>query len=76
MLNAHHFDLILKDSHDECQMEFIELQADVCTQRGYSENILVDFSKLFVCGMFLNLSRHARKMTSLFGSTYCCEQFS
>ena len=56
-------------------MELIELQADMNTKRKYSENSLVDFYKLYVCEKFPNLSRHAKRMASLFGSTYCCEQF-
>ena len=71
-LFAHPFDLAVEDSPDDCQMELI---ADIDTKRGNSENRLVDFYKLYVCGQFPNLSRHASKMISLFGSTYCCEQF-
>ena len=54
-------------------MEFIELQADMDTKRGYTEDSLVEFYKLYVCGKFPNLSHQAREMTSLFGSTYYCE---
>ena len=74
-LFAHPFDLAVEDSPYDCQMKFIELQPDMDTKRGYSENSLVDFYKLYVCGKFPNLSRHARKMIFLFGSTYCCEKF-
>jgi len=45
------------------------------TKRKYSENSLVDFYKLYVCEKYPNSSRHAKRMTSLLGSTYCCEQF-
>ena len=74
-LFAQPFDLAVNDSPDDCQMELIELQAGMDTKRGYSENSLVDFYKLYVYGKFPKLSHHARKMISLFGSTYCCEQF-
>ena len=75
-LFAHHFDMSVEDSPDDCQMELIELQAVMDTNRGYSENRLVDFYILYVCGKFPNLSHHARKMISHFGSTDCCEQWS
>ena len=52
------------------------MQAVMDTKRGYSENSLVDFYILNVCGKFPNLSHHAIKLISLFGSTYCFEQFS
>ena len=45
-LFAHPFDLAVEDSPDNCQMELIELQADMDTKRGYPENIMVDFYKL------------------------------
>ena len=74
---AHPLDLAVEDSPDDCQMELIELWAEVDNKRGYSENSLVIFYKFHVCGKFQNLSRHARKFISLslFGSTNCCEQF-
>ena len=74
-LFVHPFNLAVEDSPDDCKMELIELQADMDTKREYSENRQVEFHKLHVCGMFSNLSRHARKIISLFGSSYCCEQF-
>ena len=73
-LSAHHFDLAVEDSPDDSQMELIELQADMDIKRGYSEDSLVDFYKLYVCGKFPNLSHHAGKIISLFGNTYCCEK--
>ena len=33
-LFAHPFDLAVEDSPDDCQMELIELQADMYTKRG------------------------------------------
>ena len=71
---AHPLDLAVDNSPDDCQMELIELQAHLDSKSRYSENSLVDFYKLHVCGKFSNLFRHARKMIYLFGSTYCCEQ--
>ena len=74
-LFAQPFDLAVEDSPDDCQMELIELQDGMDAKRKYSENSLVDFYKLYTCEKFPNLFRHEKRMTSLFGSTYCCEQF-
>ena len=41
----------------------------------YSENSLKDFYKLYVRNKYTNLSYHTKRKISLFGSTYCCEQF-
>ena len=72
---AHPFYLAVEDSPDNYQMKLIELQADIDTKRGHYKNSLVDYYKLYVYGKFSNLSRHARKIIALFGSTYCSEQF-
>ena len=74
-LFAQPFDLVVEDCPDDFQIELIELQADMEIKRKYSESSLVDFYKLYVFEKYPNLSRHAKRMTSLFGSTYCCEQF-
>ena len=69
------FDWSVDDSPEDCQIELIELQADMDTKRKYSENSLVDIYKLYVFEKFPSLSHHTKRMTSLFCSTYCCEQF-
>ena len=74
-LLAHPLDLAMEDCPVDCQMELFELQADMDTKRGYSEHCLVDIYRLYVRGKFPNLSRHERKTISLFGNTYCSEQF-
>ena len=73
-LFAHPFDLAVEGSPDDCQIELIELQADMDTKRGYSENSLVDLYKLCLqkASKFVP---HARKMIFLFRSTFCCGQF-
>ncbi|XP_076308646.1 general transcription factor II-I repeat domain-containing protein 2-like [Tachypleus tridentatus] len=43
-LFAQPFDLAVEDSPDDCQMELIELQADMDTKRKFSENSLLDFT--------------------------------
>ena len=47
---AQPFDLAVEDSPDDCQMELIELQADIDIKRGYPENSLADFYKRYVEG--------------------------
>jgi len=64
-----------EDSSDCYQMELIDLQSDMDLRRAYDSNDLVTFYKNYAYGKYPNLEQHARKMTSLFGSTYCCEQF-
>ena len=73
-LFAYPFDLTVEDSPDVCQMILIELQADMDTKWGYSENSFVDIYKPYVCGIFSNVHCNPRKIIFLFGSTYCCEQ--
>ena len=41
-------DLAVEDSPVDYQMELIELQADMDTKRGYSENSLEDFHRIYV----------------------------
>ena len=43
-LFARPFDLAVEDCPDDSQMELIELQADIDTKRGYSDNNLVAFA--------------------------------
>ena len=74
-LFAHPFDLEVEDCPDDCQIELIELQVDMENKMKYFGNSLEDFYKLYVCNKYPNLSRHTKRMISLFGSTYCCEQF-
>ena len=71
-LFAHPFDLAVEDSPDNCQLEIIDLQVDMDSNRGYSEGSLVIVYKRQLRGKFHNLSRHARKIISLFDITYCC----
>ena len=61
MLFTHPFDLAVGNRPNDCQMVLIEMQTDMNTRRGCSEDSLVDFYKLYVCVGFPNLSRHAGK---------------
>lgn len=63
----------------ECfQMELIEMQCDdLLKLKFHSDDVsLLDFYTkcIYSNGKYPNLVNHAKKMTSLFGSTYQCEQ--
>ena len=45
-LSAHPFYLSVEGSPEDCQIELIELQADMDTKRGYTENSLVDVTNI------------------------------
>ena len=62
------FPMIPEDSPDCRPMELIRLQSDT-NSRAYNSNDLVIFNKNYICGKHINLVYHAKKMTSLFGST-------
>ena len=53
-LFTHPFDLAVEYCPDDCQMELVELQADMGTNGGYSEDSFVNFYKLYVCWRFPN----------------------
>jgi hypothetical protein len=64
------------EAPEEFQLELIELQSDGSLQAKYNTMTLLDFYKGQIPAMkFPNLKLHALKMISLFGTTYCCEQF-
>ena len=48
-LFAHPFDLAMEDCPHDCKMELIELQADMDTKMGYSENSLIEFHRVYLC---------------------------
>ena len=63
-------------SPDEFQLELIDLRSSNDMKSAFNENDLVTFYKNYVREKCPNLVEHALKTISLFGSTYCCEQFS
>ena len=69
------FDVTPDDIPDCCQMEVIDLQYDMGLKRAYDSNDVITFYKKYLCGKHPILEKHAKKMISLFGSTYSCEQF-
>jgi len=69
------FSTVVDESPDHLQLELIDMQSDNDMKRVFGENDLVSFYKNYVRGKHPNLAEHAFKIISLFGSTYCCEQF-
>jgi hypothetical protein len=70
------FDVDVETVSDEFQLEIIDLQCIEDLKSKFRDSILFDFYKLYLPGDKLPaLRNHARQMTSLFGSTYLCEQF-
>lgn len=62
------------DAPPQLQLELIELQCDD-EQRGKHQQLsLVDFYGQLDKGRFPEMRTFAKKMLSLFGSTYLCEQ--
>lgn len=56
------------------QMELIELQCSDFQKKQHREKILLNFYADRDGAKFPNLKQHAIKISSLFGSTYVCEQ--
>jgi hypothetical protein len=58
------------------QLEIVDLQCNEDLKSKFRDTTLLDFYKLYLPGdKFPVLRNHAQKLTSLFGSTYLCEQF-
>ncbi|XP_074050066.1 general transcription factor II-I repeat domain-containing protein 2A-like isoform X2 [Macrotis lagotis] len=61
---------------DNLQHEIIDLQSDDELKARYNNLPLLEFYKRYVGNAeFPTLRRHALKYASVFGTTYCCEQF-
>ena len=69
------FNTAVDQSPDRLQLELIDLQSDNDMKRAFNENDSVNFYRNYDRGKHQNLVDHALKTISLFGSTYCCEQF-
>lgn len=67
------FDVNLDDSPEQVQMELAELQADDSLKSRFNSIDIVEFYRKLEG--YPILKEHARKILSLFGSTYLCEQF-
>ena len=64
------------DVPDDLQHEIIQLQSDDELKARHNNLPLFEFYKRYICAVeFPSLRRHALKYASVFGTTYCCEQF-
>jgi hypothetical protein len=72
------FDVEVNTVPDNFQMELIEMQCnDLLKSKFDAEGVsLLEFYKKYLLesGLYTNLTDHAKKMASMFGSTYTCEQ--
>ncbi|XP_072303167.1 general transcription factor II-I repeat domain-containing protein 2 [Eucyclogobius newberryi] len=59
---------------DHLQLELIELQCDAECRSRHQQLSLADFYRQLDEGRFQEIRTFAKKMLSLFGSTYLCEQ--
>ena len=72
-LFADPFVVSVDDLPAEYQLELIELQESDELYAPYRESSMLDFYKTLP-NTFVNLKDNALLHTSMFGSTYCCEQ--
>ncbi|KAI6655301.1 General transcription factor II-I repeat domain-containing protein 2A-like [Oopsacas minuta] len=57
------------------QLELIGIQNNSKRKRAFAEHdLLIFYGQYVTSDLFPNLSQHALRFVSLFGSTYCCEQ--
>ncbi len=56
------------------QFESAELQNCDVLKDAFKPNGLIEFYAALPNNIYLNIKRHAMKMSTLFGSTYICEQ--
>jgi hypothetical protein len=72
------FDVEVNTVPDNFQMELIDIQCnDLLKSKFHAEGVsLLEFYKKYLLepGLYTNLTDHAKKMASMFGSTYTCEQ--
>ena len=62
------------DAPDQLQLELIELQCDAECRSRHQQLPLVNFYRQLDEGRFQEIRTFAKKMLSLFGSTYLCEK--
>ena len=69
------FNVDVSQAPIELQLELCDLQASLELKGQFLGKELVDFYKSLPRATFPNLTQNAQKFISLFGSTYCAEQF-
>ena len=73
-LFARPFSVSVEKVLDEIQMELIELQCNTTLKDKFNVGLLEFYSKYISTTEFPKIRQHALRMTSLFGTTYLCEQ--
>lgn len=73
-LFAHPFNVSVEDAPEEVQMELIELQCNSTLKDKFNLGLIEFYSKYIPISDFPKIRDHALKMTSLFGTSYLCEQ--
>ena len=72
------FDISIDDVPETVQMELIELQNNKIMRSKFQDKFisLLEFYHKYVqeAGSYENLIDHAKRMATIFGSTYVCEQ--
>ena len=72
------FDVDVDIAPEDIQMELIDLQSNIVlrSKHGAKDISILDFYQKYLAedGNYPNLVENAKKMTSIFGSTYICEQ--
>ncbi len=68
------FNVSDEDVSEEFQMELIELQCNTTLKDKFNLDLLEFYSKYIRISNLPEVRDHAPKMTSLFGTTYLCEQ--
>ncbi|KAJ8362532.1 hypothetical protein AAFF_G00369750 [Aldrovandia affinis] len=66
--------MIKTTQHDHLQLELIELQCGAECRSRHQQLPLVNFYRQLDKGRFQEIRTFAKKMLSLFGSTYLCEK--
>ena len=69
------FDCVVDDVPGFLQMELVELQCDAELKAKFNSSKPIEFFRDHLSNeKFSLLVRHAKKIVTMFGSTYCCEQ--
>lgn len=68
------FSVSIEDVPEEIQLELIELQCNSTLKHKFNVGLLEFYSKYIPISDFPKIRNHVLKMTSLFGTTYICEQ--
>lgn len=63
-----------EDIDADYQLELIELQCNDTLKQMFNNSSKLDFYKSLSKSQFPNLTKHAQKIISMFGSSYICEQ--